>query len=75
MDILQHRAAELLDVLQGDFPAVDEGLGVQRPQRHGACHAEGDAHPLKGFLSGLSRALTEVPRVAMSMALRMAYLI
>ena len=29
----------------------------------------------KVFLSGLSRALTEVPRVAMSMALRMAYLI
>ena len=43
MDILQHRAAELLDVLQGDGPAVDERLGVQRPQGHGARHAEGDA--------------------------------
>ena len=48
MDVLQHRFSEALDVLQRHGLAVDKLLGVRRTHGDGACHAEGDPHPVEG---------------------------
>ena len=47
MDILEHLAAELLDILKRHSLSVDEPLRVHRAHRDGTRHAEGDAHTLE----------------------------